>query len=87
MIGDVNDQGQILNRVSMALDHALEEAGIDTPVPAYDLNLKAKGETFSDVAQSLSASNGPFYLTLRVYWPEQAALDGTWNPPPVACIA
>jgi hypothetical protein len=31
----------------------------------------------------LPAPAGPFYLVLRIYWPEQAALDGTWTPPPV----
>jgi hypothetical protein len=31
----------------------------------------------------LPAPDGPFYLALRIYWPEQAALDGTWAPPPV----
>jgi hypothetical protein len=24
-----------------------------------------------------------FYLVLRVYLPKQAAVDGTWKPPPV----
>jgi hypothetical protein len=24
---------------------------------------------------------GPFTLTLRLYWPAPAALDGTWAPP------
>jgi hypothetical protein len=31
----------------------------------------------------LPAPEGPFYLTLRIYWPEEAALDGIWTPPPV----
>lgn len=31
----------------------------------------------------LPAPAGPFYLALRIYWPEAAALDGTWSPPPV----
>jgi hypothetical protein len=34
-------------------------------------------------ANWLPAPEGPFYLTLRIYWPEQAALDGTWTPPPI----
>jgi hypothetical protein len=34
-------------------------------------------------ANWLPAPEGPFYLVMRIYWPEQAALDGTWTPPPV----
>ena len=26
-------------------------------------------------------SNGPFYLTLRLYWPKQEVLDGKWKIP------
>ena len=56
-IGDVNDQNRILDRVTVALDRALEEAGIDTPDPAYELNLKAKGQTISSATQGLSGEN------------------------------
>ncbi len=31
----------------------------------------------------LPAPNGPFLLGLRIYWPEQAILDGEWTPPPI----
>ena len=31
----------------------------------------------------LPAPDGPFYLVMRLYGPEAAALDGTWTPPPV----
>jgi len=34
-------------------------------------------------ANWLPAPRGRFYLTMRVYWPEPEALDGTWSPPPV----
>lgn len=34
-------------------------------------------------ANWLPAPEGPFYLILRIYWPEQTALDGTWTIPPV----
>jgi hypothetical protein len=27
--------------------------------------------------------SGPFSVTLRLYWPKFAALDGTWNPPAI----
>ena len=34
-------------------------------------------------ANWLPAPEGPFYVVLRIYWPEPAALDGTWTPPGV----
>ena len=34
-------------------------------------------------ANWLPAPEGPFYLVIRIYWPEKAALDSTWTPPPV----
>lgn len=32
----------------------------------------------------LPAPNEPFYLMIRVYGPEQSALDGSWEPPSIA---
>jgi hypothetical protein len=34
-------------------------------------------------ANRLVTPTGSFSLYLRVYWPEHAALDGSWTPPPV----
>lgn len=31
----------------------------------------------------LPAPDGPIYMVMRLYWPKQQALDGTWKPPPV----
>lgn len=38
-------------------------------------------------ANWLPAPAGPFYLAMRIYWPEPAALDGTWQPPAVVRIS
>jgi len=38
-------------------------------------------------ANWLPAPTGPFYLVMRIYWPERAALDGSWTPPSVVRIA
>jgi hypothetical protein len=37
----------------------------------------------AEKANWLPAPEGPFYLVMRIYWPEQAVLDGTWTPPPI----
>ena len=37
----------------------------------------------AEQANWLPAPEGVFYMTMRMYWPEPAALDGTWTPPPV----
>ncbi len=39
-----------------------------------------------ELANWLPAPEGEFYLVLRIYWPEPAALDGRWTPPPVVRI-
>ena len=37
----------------------------------------------AEQANWLPAPAGSFYLVMRIYWPEQAALDGSWTPPSV----
>jgi len=37
-------------------------------------------------ANWLPTPDGPFYLTFRLYWPEPAALDGSWPIPGVQRI-
>jgi hypothetical protein len=29
----------------------------------------------------LPAPNGPFYMTMRLYWPKAEALEGRWKQP------
>jgi hypothetical protein len=38
------------------------------------------------VANWLPAPNGPIYLVMRLYWPKEAALQRTWQPPAVARV-
>jgi hypothetical protein len=50
------------------------------------LTITIQHEQPQDITQQanwLPAPEGPFYLVMRIYWPEPAALDGTWTPPPV----
>jgi len=35
----------------------------------------------------LPSPNGPFFLVMRLYWPKQGALDGTWTQPPLIAAA
>jgi hypothetical protein len=37
-------------------------------------------------ADRLRAPEGPVYLAMRIYWPGQAALDGTWTPLPAVRV-
>jgi len=46
----------------------------------------AQPQDATERANWLPAPEGPFYLVMRIYWPEQAALDGTWTPPSVVRI-
>jgi hypothetical protein len=32
----------------------------------------------------LPAPKGPFYVVLRVYWPKEEILNGSWKVPPIA---
>ena len=43
-------------------------------------------DTDEGKANWLPAPEGQFYLVLRIYWPEEAALDGTWTPPAVELV-
>ncbi|HSR31195.1 MAG TPA: DUF1254 domain-containing protein [Anaerolineae bacterium] len=44
---------------------------------------RAQPQDTAERANWLPAPEGPFYLVMRIYWPEKAALDGTWTPPSV----
>jgi len=34
----------------------------------------------------LPAPTGPFELTMRLFWPDQSALNGAWMPPPITLV-
>ncbi|WEX89528.1 DUF1254 domain-containing protein [Sinorhizobium garamanticum] len=37
-------------------------------------------------ANWLPAPKGPFWMSMRLYWPKKEALDGTWKQPPVTRV-
>jgi hypothetical protein len=57
------------------------------PDGSLDVYVQAEPPEGDRRANWLPAPAGrPFDLTLRLYWPKRAALDGTWQPPPVRRI-
>src|SRR5262245_54616760 len=34
----------------------------------------------------LPAANGPIFVVMRLYWPKESALNGTWQPPSVRAV-
>jgi hypothetical protein len=47
------------------------------------LYLQKESPGHDEEANWLPAPKGPFWTSLRLYWPKQAALDGTWKKPPM----
>jgi hypothetical protein len=37
-------------------------------------------------ANWLPAPNGPIYVVLRLYWPKEAVLNGSWEPPGIELV-
>jgi hypothetical protein len=37
-------------------------------------------------ANWLPAPNGPIYTVLRMYWPKESVLNGSWEPPGIQAV-
>ena len=46
----------------------------------------AEPDSAEGKANWLPSPEGSFYLAMRLYWPTEAAFDGSWAPPPVVRI-
>jgi hypothetical protein len=51
------------------------------PDGSLDLYIQNQNPGSDRESNWLPAADGAFNLTLRLYWPEQAILSGTWHPP------
>lgn len=48
------------------------------------LNIQKDAPTDAKLkANWLPAPDGPIYMVMRLYWPKEAALDGSWQPPAI----
>jgi hypothetical protein len=71
-----------LNRYTLSQRNALK-ADSDGTVALY---IQAASPGPDKESNWLPAPNGPFVLTLRLYWPKErppSLLDGAWKPTPV----
>jgi hypothetical protein len=50
---------------------------------SLDLLIQHDRPEGATAANWLPAPDGPFTLTMRMYWPKAPALDGKWLPPPI----
>jgi hypothetical protein len=53
------------------------------PDGSLDLYIQSENPGLDRQSNWLPAGNGPFNLTLRLYWPKPPILDGSWHAPPV----
>ena len=51
----------------------------------YRLKMRVGGpfDLFPSPTNWLPAPAGPFFCVLRLYWPKEEALNGTWKQPPL----
>ena len=54
---------------------------------SLDLYIQKAPPPADQQANWLPAPDGPFVLMLRLWWPQQRALDRSWMPPPVQKVA
>ncbi|WTW93437.1 DUF1214 domain-containing protein [Streptomycetaceae bacterium NBC_01309] len=69
-----------LDRYSLGTKNTTLRLGDDSSLTLY---VGARRPADEHVANWLPAPDGHFALYLRAYWPDPAALDGTWQPPAV----
>lgn len=53
---------------------------------SLDLYIQHQRPGAGDASNWLPAPSEAFSMSLRLYWPRQQALDGTWTPPPIRAV-
>jgi len=48
--------------------------------------IQSKSPSKDKESNWLPAPDGPFWMALRLYWPKEAALDGSWKQPPLELV-
>jgi len=57
------------------------------PDGSLDVYLQRESPGTEKASNWLPAPEGPFSVTLRMYWPKEAVLDGSWRPPAIQRVA
>ena len=89
----VNEHGQLGIEIAFGIDRfyvAFDERAHNPIALIYGFSLDG-GQVFAvgrpdGNAEAEVGPNGDFYLTMRIYWPEPEALDGTWQLPPLTRV-
>ncbi len=75
------------NKINRYLINSTTQGLIEDGEGALTITMQRDEPTHpTERANWLPTPDGPFYLALRMYWPKPAALDGTWDPPPVVRV-
>jgi len=57
------------------------------PDGSLDLDIQNEDPGPDRESNWLPSGDGPYNLTIRLYWPKQAIFDGTWHPPALERVA
>ena len=57
------------------------------PDGSLDVYIQRNSPGLAKEKNWLPSPSGPFVLMLRMYWPEEAVINGTWKPPAVTPAA